>query len=78
MASILCAKALSFPFMKLKKRRHPMISLSYTDLLDILDDYRVLEWEKQPCNVEEFAKYVWKQYKTSQDHVPEATKKIDE
>jgi hypothetical protein len=39
------------------------IILSYVDLLDILDEYRVNNWKSQPCNVEAYAKYVWEQYR---------------
>lgn len=38
------------------------IVLSYTDLLDILDDFRANDWECHPCNIDAFAKYVWGKY----------------
>lgn len=38
------------------------IKLSYSDLLDILDDYRLNNWDNQPCNIDAYAKYVWRKY----------------
>lgn len=44
-----------------------MIQLSYSDLLDILDDYRSNTWESKPCSVETFAKYIWDQYRQNEE-----------
>ncbi len=53
---------------------NPTIRLSYLDLLDILDDYRLNNWENQPCDIDAFAKYIWKQY--ADGPPPETTREI--
>lgn len=44
-----------------------MIQLTYSDLLDILDDFRSNRWDHELSNVDAFAKYIWEQYRQMEE-----------
>jgi hypothetical protein len=43
--------------------------------LDILDGFRENDWEDYPCNVDAFAKYIWKRYLIEEDDAKGKSKK---